>query len=213
MIITWLGQSCFKLQEKDTTVIIDPFDAATGLKEPRGSADVVLITHDHHDHNNLDAIKGDPFVINKPGEYEAKGVFVYGIPAYHDNVEGKERGENIIYLIESEGLKIAHLGDLGQIALTDAQLEGLNGADILLIPVGGGFTINGKEAVEIINQVEPRIVIPMHYKIPGLKISLDGVDKFCKEIGICSKDSPDKLKITKKDLPQEDMQVITLKVG
>jgi L-ascorbate metabolism protein UlaG (beta-lactamase superfamily) len=212
MTITWLGQSCFKIEDKEVRIITDPFEAAIGLKPPRVEADIVTISHDHTDHNNLEAIKGSPFVIKGPGEYEVKSVFVYGIPSFHDKSEGRERGANTLYLIEMEDIKIAHLGDLGQSSLTDEQLESLDGVDILLVPVGGVYTINAKEAVDIINQIEPRIVIPMHYKVPGLKIGLDGLDKFCKEIGICKKEAVEKLKISKKDLPVEEMDVITMKL-
>jgi len=212
MTITWLGHSCFKIEDKEVRVITDPFDASVGLKVPRLETDIVTISHDHQDHNNLEAIKGNSFIIRGPGEYEVKNVFVYGIPSYHDKSEGKERGTNTIYLIEMEDIKIAHLGDLGQSSLTNEQLESLDGVDILMIPIGGIYTINAKEAVDIINQIEPRIVIPMHYKVPGLKINLDGLDKFCKEIGICKKEAIDKLRITKKDLPVEEMEVLTMKL-
>lgn len=166
MQITWLGQSCFKIQGKDVTVITDPYASDIGLKLPRLNADIVTVSHDHHDHNNVDAVNGTPFVIDKPGEYEIKNVFVQGIPAYHDTSSGTERGNSIIYLFQIEELKIAHLGDLGA-KLTDEQLEKLEGVDIIFIPVGGTFTIDGKQAAEVVNQLEPRIAIPMHYKIPG----------------------------------------------
>lgn len=213
MIISWFGHSCFKIQTKDATVIIDPFDPKIGLKAPRGEADIVLVSHDHYDHNNIDAIKGAPFIIREPGEYEVKNVFIYGIPSYHDKTEGKERGDNIIYLVEAEDMKIAHLGDLGQASLTDDQLERLDGIDVLLIPIGGDATINAKEAVDIINQIEPRIVVPMHYKTADLKLNLDGLDKFCKEIGVCKKEAVDKLKLAKKDLPIEEMEVIPMQIS
>jgi L-ascorbate metabolism protein UlaG (beta-lactamase superfamily) len=166
MQITWLGQSCFKIQSKDVTVITDPYASDIGLKLPRLNADIVTVSHDHHDHNNAEAVNGTPFVIDKPGEYEIKNVFVQGIPAYHDTSSGAERGNSIIYLFQIEELKIAHLGDLGA-KLTDEQLEKLEGVDIIFIPVGGTFTIDGKQAAEVVNQLEPRIAIPMHYKIPG----------------------------------------------
>jgi len=210
MIITSLGHSCFKIQDKDVILVTDPFDQSTGLKTPRLKADIVTISHDHHDHNNVSAIMGNPFVISGPGEYEVKGVFVYGIPGYHDKKQGAERGPITMYLIEMEDLSLAHLGDLGCL-LNDDQLEKLEGADILMIPVGGKYTINAKEAVEVINQIEPRIVIPMHYKVPGLKVTVDPVDIFCKEMGIKKIEGLDKLKISKKDLPAEETKVIILK--
>lgn len=212
MYITWLGQSCFKLQDKvgsdGVMLVTDPYNDDTGLKMPRFEADIVTISHDHHDHNNLGAIRGNPLIVKTAGEYETKGVFVEGVEAWHDNKDGAERGQNIIYRIEMEDISITHLGDLGHI-LDTKQLEKLEGTDILLIPVGGKYTINAAQAVEIISQLEPRIVIPMHYKIPGLKSDIEGVDKFIKELGIKPRNE-EKLKISKKDLPQEDMELVVL---
>ncbi len=216
MQIQWLGQSYFKIQTKnngdEVIIATDPYGADIGLKPPKIQADIVTISHQHHNHNNLDAIKGEPFVIDGPGEYETKGVFIYGIPAWHDNKEGKERGGTIIYRIIAENMNILHLGDLGDL-LTDEQIEKINEVDILLIPVGGIYTIDGKKANEIISQLEPRIVIPMHYNIPGLKTKqeLDGVEKFIKESGL-PVEKMDKLKIAKKDLPQEETKIILLSI-
>lgn len=216
MYITWLGQSCFKIQSKttngETILITDPFDKKIGLKLPRQlKADIVTLSHDHSDHNNLADVSGisspKPFIVKNPGEYEIKNIFIYGLSSFHDKVEGKERGQNIIYRFETEELSLVHLGDLGH-SLNDEQLEKLQGTDILLVPVGGTYTLDAKEAAGVISQIEPRIVIPMHYKTPGLNLKIDGVDKFCKEMGVCSKIEDNKLKITKKDLPQEEMKII-----
>lgn len=213
MIITWLGHSCFKLQDKvgtdGVTVITDPYDKETGLKMPSIEADIVTVSHDHHDHNNVEALRGKPFVIDCAGEYDFKGVLVEGIDSYHDEEEGKLRGGNIIYRIEVEDISIVHLGDLGH-TLTNEQLEKLVGTDVLLIPVGGKFTLDAKKAVEVISQIEPRIVIPMHYQTEGLAIEgLDSIEKFIKELGL-EPSHEEKLKITKKDLPQEDMELVIL---
>jgi L-ascorbate metabolism protein UlaG (beta-lactamase superfamily) len=213
MIITWLGHSCFKLQDKvgtdGVTVITDPYDKETGLKMPSIEADIVTISHDHHDHNHVEALRGNPFIIDCAGEYDFKGVLVEGIDAYHDEEEGKLRGSNIIYRIEVEDISIVHLGDLGH-TLSNEQLEKLVGTDILLVPVGGKFTLDAKKAVEVISQIEPRIVIPMHYQTEGLAIEgLDSIEKFIKELGL-EPSREEKLKITKKDLPQEDMELVIL---
>ena len=215
MIINWLGQSCFKIQDKDATLVTDPYGASVGFKLPRLSADIVTTSHDHDDHNNVSAVSGvngSPFIISGPGEYEIKGIFVYGIPAWHDKSEGKERGANTIYRIEVEGISIVHLGDLGH-TLSEETVAKLEGVDILLIPVGGKWTIGAHEAVEVISELEPRIVIPMHYKIPGLKVDVDPVDKFLKEMGASKAEKLPKLKIVKKDLPQEETKVILLERG
>ncbi len=214
MYITWLGQSCFKLQDKTGSdgiiLVTDPYNDAGGLKMPHFEADIVTVSHNHADHNNTGALRGNPFLINMAGEYEIKNVFVEGVESWHDEKNGDEKGGNIIYRIEMEDISITHLGDLGHV-LDAKQLEKLEGTDILLIPVGGKYTINAAKAVEVISQIEPRIVIPMHYKIPGLKIDIDGLEKFVKELGIKPRNE-EKLKITKKDLPQEDMELVVLSV-
>lgn len=213
MIITWLGQSCFKIQDKTgpdgITLTTDPFDKSTGLKQLSFESDIATVSHQHEDHNNVKALRKDPFVIDCAGEYDVKGVMIEGIESYHDDKEGKERGKNIIYRIEMDDITIVHLGDIGH-TLNDRQLEKVVGADILMIPVGGVYTVDAKKAVEIVSQIEPRIVIPMHYKIAGLKINIEGVDKFIKELGLKPTEE-DKLKISKKDLPQEDMELVVLK--
>lgn len=213
MQITWLGHSSFRLQGKSSSdvvsIVIDPYKSEfVGLKMPKVEADIVTISHDHDDHNNLDAIKGEPFVIRGAGEYEIKGVYIDGIHSFHDAEKGAKRGDNIIYRFDIEDIAVAHLGDLGH-ELDDKQLERLEGTDILLIPVGGTYTLDAQKAISVINQVEPRIIIPMHYSVPGLKIDLDPVEKFLKAIAIKPRHE-EKLKITKKDLPQENMEVVVL---
>ncbi len=215
MQITWFGQSTFKLQGKSgadiVSIITDPFKPEKlGLKLPRLEADILTISHDHDDHNNIDAVKGDPFLVRGPGEYEVKGVYIDGIHSWHDASKGAERGDNIIYRFELEDISIAHLGDLGH-ELDDKQLERLEGTDILLIPVGGTYTIDAQVAVKVINQIEPRIVIPMHYQIPGLKLPkpLGTLEQFLKAVAVKPR-MEEKLKISKKDLPQDDMEVVVL---
>lgn len=214
MIITWQGHSCFKIQDKigpdGVTVVTDPFDKKTGLKVPGFEADIVTVSHQHHDHNNVEALRGNPFIITSPGEYDRKGVLIEGIDSYHDKNSGGERGNNVIYRIEIDDISVAHLGDLGH-TLDNAQLEKLVGTDVLLIPVGGKYTIDAQQAVEVIAQIEPRIVIPMHYKVDGLTLDIEGVDKFIKAIGIAPT-YEEKLKIAKKDLPQEDMELVILSI-
>lgn len=215
MIITWLGQSAFKLQDKlsadGVTVVTDPYGKETGLKMPSFDADIVTVSHDHADHNNVDALRGNPFIIDCAGEYDTRGILIEGIDSYHDEEEGKVRGNNIIYRIEIDDISIVHLGDLGHV-LSNEQLEKLVGTDILLVPVGGKFTLDAKKAVEVISQIEPRIVIPMHYKIDGLAYEdFDSIEKFIKELGI-EPSREEKLKITKKDLPQEEMELVILSV-
>ncbi|HNP75512.1 MAG TPA: MBL fold metallo-hydrolase [bacterium] len=212
MQIQWFGQSFFKLQAKnngeEVIIAIDPYDDSYGLRVPKFSADIVAVSHNHPDHNNLDAIKGESFIINGPGEYETKNIFVYGIPSWHDDQQGRERGNNTIYRLTVEDMNIIHLGDLGH-TLDDEQLEKMNGVDVLMIPVGGAVTIDAKKANDIIAEIEPRIVIPMHYQIPGLKLKLDPLETFLKISGLPT-EKADKLKINKKDLPQEETKIVIL---
>ncbi|PLX26678.1 hypothetical protein C0583_06625 [Candidatus Parcubacteria bacterium] len=214
MIITWCGHSCFKIQNKvgpdGVTITTDPFDKTVGLKVPNFESDIVTVSHDHADHNNVASLRGEPFVIDSAGEYDVKGVAVRGVASYHDTKEGKDRGNNIIYRITVDDINVVHLGDLGH-ELDNKQLEVLEGTDILLIPVGGKYTLEAKKAVEAVSQIEPRIVIPMHYKTKGNKIDIEGVEKFVKELGIKPSEE-EKLKITKKDLPVEDMELVILSV-
>lgn len=216
MVIQWYGQACIEVRTKpgangEVTVVFDPYDPKIGLRLPRLSADVVAVTHDHYDHNNVPGVSGSPFLVQGPGEYEVKQIFLYGIPSWHDDKEGQERGPNTMYLLESEGMSLAHLGDLGQPELTQAQLEHFEGVDILILPVGGTYTVNAKQAAAIVSQIEPRIIIPIHYQIVGLKVGkpLDGVEKFVHELGL-KPETTDKLKITKKDLPQEETKLVVL---
>ncbi len=212
MDIYWYGQACFKIKGKNATVVIDPFDPEfVGLKLPKDlSGDIVLKTHDHKDHNFLSAVGGDPVQITGPGEYEIKGVAVVGVGVFHDKQNGAEKGKNTVYNIQIDGVSIVHVGDLGH-QFTQAQLEEIGDTDILLIPVGGTYTIDAKDAAEIVAQLEPRIIIPMHYGIEGLKFPLDGVDKFLKEMGTEAITPQPKLSITKDKLPEESQVIILSK--
>lgn len=216
MQIIWRGQSCFQIltsQGKDTQIslVIDPFGNSLGLRVPEFSADIALITHDHDDHNNLGAVKGNPFIIDGPGEYEIKGVYIQGIPAFHDKNFGKEKGRVTIYTIESEEMRICHMGDFGQKELFSEQLEDIGEVDVLLIPIGGNYTIGSQEASKIISQIEPKIVVPMHYSLPKLKIKLEGVEKFLKAMGKKMPEPLPKLTVKKKDLSSEETSIVILK--
>ena len=214
--IYWAGQSCFQLsvsnsRDHSADIVIDPFDEATGLKLPNLSADILLVTHQHHDHNNVKAIKGDPLLIEGPGEYEVKGVFIQGIPSFHDDKEGKEKGLNTIYVIEVEDMRFCHLGDLGQKQLTDEQLEKIDRVDVLMIPVGGeGYTIDSPSAQKIISQIDPKIVIPMHYALPKSKDKMDDVAKFLKTMGKNSVVPQDKFVVKASTLPKDEMEIVVL---
>lgn len=208
MEIQYLGHSSFRIKSKLQTVITDPFSSkATGLKFPKVEADIVTLSHDHEDHNAKQAVEGNPKIISGPGEYEIGGVSIFGIHSYHDSASGKERGPNTIYVFTLENMTVCHLGDLGH-KLTDQQLDQIGNVDVLLVPVGGVYTIDAGVANEVVSQIEPKIVIPMHYKQAGLVYDLESVDHFIKEIGIEPiRDS--KLSITV-DKFSEEMQLVIL---
>lgn len=216
MKIYWHGQSCFEIRtastdaKKKTRLVIDPYNSSIGLKLPTLEADLVLVTHDHADHNNTKAVKGKPFIINEPGEYEIKEVFVQGISSSHGTYDKKDLGKNTIYIIETEGIKICHLGDLGQKELIAEQLENIGDIDILMVPVGGKYTIDAEAAQKVANQIEPKIIIPMHYKIEGLNIDLDNVDEFLKTMGQEDLKGQEELDIKSNSLPAET-KIIVLK--
>ncbi len=211
MNIRWFGHACFRLETKDLSLLIDPFPKEIGLKPPRINDQIVLVSHDHFDHSNIADVLAETFVIRGPGEYEKKGIYVQGIESFHDNTQGTQRGFNTIFVITMEDMRIAHLGDLGQDKLTSEQIEELGDIDILMIPVGGKYTINGSLAVEVVKQVEPKIIIPMHYKVPGLTIDIEGNEKFLKEIGL-PPEEVDVFKILKKNLPVEELKVVKFKL-
>ena len=224
MDIYWGGQALFKIKGKNASVIIDPYDPDfTGLKLPKDlpagkaglSADVVLQSHDHKDHNNTKVIDsptgGKPMFFARSGEYEVSGVVITGISSFHDDSEGSERGKNIIFHLMFDGLNIVHLGDLGQSKLSEEQITQIGTTDILLIPVGGNYTIDSHTAATIVSQLEPKIIIPMHFKIEGLKFELEGVERFLQEMGAESVIPQPKLPITKEKLPEESQVVVLSK--
>lgn len=207
MEIDWFGHACFRLRGREGTVITDPYGKDIGLSFARPRGDIVTISHEHPGHSYTQGVKGDPKVIDGPGEYEIKNVFVTGVPSAHDKKGGKERGKNTIYVFDIDGLAICHLGDLGHVP-TQAQVEALGNVNVLLVPVGGVSTINAGEAAEIVSMLEPQIVIPMHFAHPELKFKLDPPAKFFKEMGIKSPESVASIKVTKDSLPKETQVVV-----
>ena len=214
MQILWHGLSCFEITtstvDGEVTVVTDPYGNETGLRFPRTlEANVVLVSHDEEDANNLTAVSGGPKVIDMPGEFEVRNVFLFGVDApLKREVKGK-RVSNCLFRIETEGMHIAHLGALDR-ALTDVELQELENIDILMVPVGGGKVLSPKLAAEVIAQIEPRVVIPMTYNLPNLKEELATVDQFCKELGACKREEMNKYKVSRKDLPEDDMLIVTL---
>jgi L-ascorbate metabolism protein UlaG (beta-lactamase superfamily) len=205
--INYLGHSCFKINGKNISILVDPFQPEkVGLKLSKQDADVVTVTHTHRDHDYLEIMKNsDYLLLDSPGEYEVKDSEIQGIKSSH----GDERGNNTIFTFDVDGVKVCHLGDLGT-ELSSEQLDKMDGVDILMIPVGGFYTIDAKTAVKVISQVQPKIVIPMHYKVDGSAIKeITTVDDFLHEMSV-TPTAQDKLKVTTKDLPEE-LEVVILK--
>lgn len=178
MQITWLGHSCFLIEDsKGRKLLTDPFDGSVGYKVFENSADIVTISHHHFDHDYVEKIKGSPKIIDKVGLFNVCDIDISGIASYHDKMKGEKRGENIIFTFKMDGYKLCHLGDLGYI-LTDEDLQKIGTIDILFIPVGGNYTIDGKEAAVVAKLLNSHIVIPMHFKTSATKLPLEGAEHF-----------------------------------
>lgn len=207
-----LGHSSFRIRGKTATVVTDPYDPAMlGLKFPKiDQVDIVTISHHHDDHDKVGDLSG--FVVDGPGEYEIKGVTVVGVATFHDDKGGADRGKNVVYKMTIDDVRVCHLGDLGH-KLTDEQLDTIGDVDILLIPVGGKYTIDSKMAAQVVAQVEPLIVVPMHYDAMPAgrqgKLELEPVANFLKEMGAAGTVAQPKLVISKDKLP-ETMTVVVL---
>lgn len=212
MEITNLGHSSFKLRGKQVTIVTDPFNPKMlGIKFPKVTADAVTVSHSHDDHNFLGAVEGEPIILAGPGEYEVKGAKIIGISTFHDASGGSARGKNTVYRINIDGVAIVHCGDLGH-KFDDKQLEMLEGANVLMVPVGGFYTIDAAVACEVVSQINPNIIIPMHYATPSLDKSiaskLTDVGVFLKEMGKEGISPQPKLTVTRDKLPMEPIVVV-----
>jgi L-ascorbate metabolism protein UlaG (beta-lactamase superfamily) len=205
--VTWLGHGCFRLRGRGAAVVTDPYPPAIGLKLSRLDADLVTVSHEHENHNYTQIVR-DAYEIRGPGEYEVAGVSVIGVPTYHDAEKGAKHGRNTVYLIEIDDVRVCHLGDLGH-KLDDAEAEAISSPDVLLVPVGGHTAINAAQAAEVVRQLEPRFVVPMHYAIPGLKLQLDSLDRFLKEMAVTSSEPQPKLSVQKSS-GEYDTKVVVL---
>jgi L-ascorbate metabolism protein UlaG (beta-lactamase superfamily) len=191
--VTWLGHGCFRIRGRNAAVVTDPFPPAIGLKLPRLDAELVTVSHEHENHNYTHAMR-EAHEIRGPGEYEVAGVSVIGLPTYHDGDHGAKQGRNTVYVIEIDDVRVCHLGDLGH-KLDDADAGTIGRTDVLLVPVGGRTAMNASQAAEVVRQLEPRFVVPMHYAIPGLKLQLDPLDRFLAEMGVTASEPQPKLTV------------------
>ena len=209
MEITWYGHSCFRLTERSmATVVTDPYDhTSIGYDSLKLKGDIVTVSHDAAGHNNTKAVKGTSHTITGPGAFEIGGVF---ITALQTNSHGsKNNGElrNTLYVFDYDGITIAHLGDLKRVP-SQTEVEALGAVNVALVPVGGGGGLNAAKAAEVISLLEPNIVIPMHYATKDVKLKLDSLDKFLKEMGLSASAPEASLKVTRTGLPQETHVVV-----
>ena len=207
MEIIWYGHSCFRLKTRRAIAVTDPCGKDVGYDIPRLHAHIVAISHNHPDYNNRTLVRGNPKVIDGPGEYEVKGVFITGIATHLKKQKGPTRLKNTVYLFDFDGLTVCQLGCLDHVP-SQAQLQALSGVDALLIPVGAMTTINANQAAEVIGLLEPRIVVPMHYKTKSVKRKLQPVTQFLKEMGLPETSPRESLEISKSGLPSETQVVL-----
>ena len=178
MKLTWLGHSAFKLEESTgTTVVTDPFDEKIGYVMADVEADIVTVSHGHHDHSNISAVKGNPTVIRNAGFYEIGGVHMFAQKSYHDENKGADRGNNLIFKFRMDGVEVCHMGDIGEECST-MLVESMVPVNILLIPVGGTYTIDAEMAKDYVDKIMPDIVIPMHYRTKECDLDIDKVSEF-----------------------------------
>ena len=200
MDIFWLGHSCFRIKGTQATVITDPYSPDLGYSLGKPVARIVTVSHQHPGHSNVQGVGGEPMLVRGPGEYEISDILIIGMASFHDGEGGKKRGKNTIYLMEVDEVSVCHLGDLGHV-LTTEQVEEIEKVDVLLLPVGGVSTINANMAAEVVRQLEPKVVVPMHYKTEALKRELEPVSRFLKEMGVKDVNSNPRLSFTKANLP------------
>ena len=218
MNIQYYGDFCFKISTKpagrateDVIIWTDPLQKGDGLRSPQGQVDVVLLSHDKGSEVK-DSFKEETIVVDAPGEYAIKGVSIVGLPSFRDEQAGMKRGQNTIFTFESEDIHMCYLGALGHDVTPDT-LDKLSGTDILFVPIGGLDTLEIQAITQLVRKIEPKIVIPMHYKIAGLTLALDTEKMFCDVMGNCPKEILSKLNIKKKDIEEKKGEVVLLERG
>ena len=201
--ITWYGHAMFSVEASDgRRLVMDPFSPKIGKEPPSLEAEVVTLSHDHYDHNEWRSVRGTPKVIRDVGRFSLDGIEIKGIPAFHDESQGAKRGRDIIFKISVDKVSIAHMGDYGQEKLSEEQRRELEGIDVLMLPIGGVYTIDAAKALEVIDEIGPKIAIPMHFKIPEVNISIAGVEPFLSKARKVER-KPSTVTVEKKDIPSE----------
>jgi L-ascorbate metabolism protein UlaG (beta-lactamase superfamily) len=211
MEITYFGLNAIRVRGRDATLMIDPYDPKLGLAPVRLTVQIVAFTHEDATHFSMQGLSGDPYQVIGAGEFEIKGIFIRGIQTHHDTQHGTKRGKNFIYVIEVDDLRVCHLGHLGHV-LDEDQLDAIGSKiDVLCVPVGGGSHIGSAQATEIVSQIEPKLVVPISYRLPGLTLlaqDLEPVDKFAKEMGATDLTPQPKLQITSSPAIEETRLVL-----
>ena len=209
MDITWLGHSCFRLHDADMVVVTDPFPASLGLKPDTRPASIVTISNPHPNHGNWQEVPGDPKVFAAPGEYEYNGVTARGVmtPLGEDTPQEQR---NVAYSIEIDGISICHLGDISS-PLTTRQVDDLKPVDLLFVPIGGRCTLDIDQVYQTLQDLDPKIVIPMHYETVGVKVKLNGLDPFVRRMGLELSQPQPRVVVTTGNLPT-DMRITTMTV-
>ena len=211
MEIKYLGHSCFRIKGKNTIVITDPYAPDLGYSLGKQAANIVTVSHQHSGHNYTAGVTGEPRIVSRPGEYEIGDAIIIGLPTYHDSEKGIIRGKNVVFVVAMDDLVICHLGDLGE-ALKESQVEELGNVDVLLVPVGDMSALNAANAARLVRQIEPGIVIPMHYQLPQSNRELEPVERFLAEMGVSGVLPQPKLTVTKASLLLPT-QVVVLEAG
>ena len=209
--IRWFGHSCFEITNDDT-IVTDPHDGKSiGIPTPAVHADIVLVSHDHYDHNSVKTVeKDDSKIVTDSRKRTINDIEIKGFLTYHDECQGDKRGENLIFRFTVGNIVFCHIGDLGH-ALDDKTIEQLGVIDILFIPIGGTYTIDSDQAWELINKIKPKITIPMHFKIEGLSLPIAGIDKFLEKRSLPILKVGNEIDIEKDELPNDsEIWVFTL---
>ena len=211
MEITYFGLNAIRIRGRDATVLIDPYEPKLGLAPARLTVQVVALTHEDPTHFSQQGLSGHYHLVTGAGEFEIKGAFLHGIQTYHDAQKGAKRGKNFVYVVEVDDLRVCHLGHLGHV-LDEGQLDAIGSKiDVLCVPVGGGSHIGSAQATEIVSQIEPKLVIPISYRLPGLGLlaqDLEPVDKFAREMGATDLSTQPKLQLTSSPTLEETKLVL-----
>ncbi len=203
--LKWFGHACFLItSSRGVRILTDPFDATVGYPVPQVEADVVTSSHDHFDHNNVSAARQNPTALKGKGKYEKNGVRIYPVASFHDTEHGAKRGPNTIFVMEVDGMRLVHMGDIGH-DLSRQQLDEIGRVDVLLVPVGGTYTIDAAGARRLVEATSPRVVIPMHYKTPAVGMPIAGVDGFIVGLENVVRHDSNEIRLRSGSLPERTM--------